>query len=697
MRFILSFVFGFISLISFSQTISVLSFERKDNDLDARVYAPVKDQNGDVAALIKIETTETNFEFEGGSLGIVKAEKKTGEYWVYVPWGLQRITIKHPQLGILRDYVFPEKIDKATVYIMKLSTAKLITTIEEPEILTQWLVITSEPSGASIYIDDKPVGQTPFSREFATGKYQYRLELPMYHPEAGIFNLDASSDKHRIESKLKANFGSIYVNSSPETGADIILDGKPTGKQTPSTINEVLSGEHRISIKKNMYYDAWQDVNVEDNKTANINLKMNPAYGTLNITTEPSADIYIENSKQGTGSLSIRKTSGFYTIEARKDKHTSDTKKVEVKDGENINITLSPTAQYGILKINTTPPDAEIYIDGIKKGTSPTTIRQVLVGDYKIELKLKGYADINKTVNIKHNQSTEIKENFKKGMQISISSNPTAVDLEIDGKNYGKTPFNGILTFGEHKLKLTNNTKIINENINISQGGKTNWSFDLSEIESFTDSRDGNVYKTVKIGNQVWMAENLKYLPSVVGSATGSKTTPYYYVYDYKGTSVSSAKTTTNYKTYGVLYNWPAAKKSCPNGWHLPSDSEWTQMENYLANNAYNYDGSTGGGRDKIAKALASKSGWNSSSPTGAVGNTDYSSYRNKSGFTALPGGYRYSNGYFNNLGNYGSWWSATENDSSYAWIRILYYYNSNVFRSNYFKVYGYSVRCVRD
>ncbi len=105
---------------------------------------------------------------------------------------------------------------------------------------------------------------------------------------------------------------------------------------------------------------------------------------------------------------------------------------------------------------------------------------------------------------------------------------------------------------------------------------------------TFTDSRDGNVYKFVKIGTQTWMAENLAYLPSVVGSATGSETTPYYYVYGYDGTSVTAAKATSNYTTYGVLYNWPAAMGGfsssssnpsgvqgvCPAGWHLPSEAE---------------------------------------------------------------------------------------------------------------------------
>ena len=113
---------------------------------------------------------------------------------------------------------------------------------------------------------------------------------------------------------------------------------------------------------------------------------------------------------------------------------------------------------------------------------------------------------------------------------------------------------------------------------------------------TFIDSRDGNEYNWVQIGDQIWMAENLKYLPSVVGSGTGSETTPYYYVYGYDGTNVPDAKATDNYATYGVLYNWTAAMNGeassktnpsgiqgvCPAGWHLPSDAEWTELTDYL-------------------------------------------------------------------------------------------------------------------
>jgi len=217
---------------------------------------------------------------------------------------------------------------------------------------------------------------------------------------------------------------------------------------------------------------------------------------------------------------------------------------------------------------------------------------------------------------------------------------------------------------------------------------------------TFTDSRDSKVYKTVTIGNQVWMAENLAYLPSVVGPATGSTTDPHYYVYDYDGTDVDEAKATTNYQTYGVLYNWPAALTACPEGWYLPCDEEWTLLEIYLANNGHNFDGTIGGDyfRSKIAKSLASDTGWNYWDIEGAPGNTDYPEYINKSGFSALPGGYRNPSGAFFGIGVFSFWWSSTKVFTrNCVWRRAMSAGDSPIYKvcSDYSR--GYSVRCLRE
>lgn len=221
-----------------------------------------------------------------------------------------------------------------------------------------------------------------------------------------------------------------------------------------------------------------------------------------------------------------------------------------------------------------------------------------------------------------------------------------------------------------------------------------------SNQESFIDARNNKTYKTVKIGDQTWMAENLAYLPSVSPSSQGSATAPYYYVYGYQGTDVIAAKATENYKTYGVLYNWPAAMAGaasssanpskvqgvCPSGWHLPSDAEWKQMEVLLGMAQTQSDASDWRGTDQGTQLKAS-GGWNSN------GNGN-----NSSGFSALPGGIRnYPNGPFNFIGSNGDWWTSTEGNSSSAVNRHLYYSNTKVYRSVRDKVYGFSVRCVRD
>ncbi len=193
----------------------------------------------------------------------------------------------------------------------------------------------------------------------------------------------------------------------------------------------------------------------------------------------------------------------------------------------------------------------------------------------------------------------------------------------------------------------------------------------------FTDARDGQSYETVQIDEQCWMAENLAYLPEVSPSSQGNNTDPYYYVYNYQGSDVTEAKATTNYQTYGVLYNWPSSLDACPANWHLPADAEWTTLTSYLGG-----EGVAGGKMKETGTTH-----WNSPN-TGAT---------NSSGFTGLPGGARHTDGTFDNLGGYGDFWSSTELSTASAWLRNLGYGSDSAFRYYYTKGYGYSVRCLRD
>jgi uncharacterized protein (TIGR02145 family) len=140
------------------------------------------------------------------------------------------------------------------------------------------------------------------------------------------------------------------------------------------------------------------------------------------------------------------------------------------------------------------------------------------------------------------------------------------------------------------------------------------------------------------------MAENLAWLPAVSPVATGSETSPLYYVYGYSGTSVTEAKAAANFTSYGALYNFTAAKSACPPEWHTPTDAEWTTLTDFL------------GGLNAAGLKLKSTSGWNTN------GNGD-----NSSGFNGLPAGGRDHQYGFIALSYLGVFYSATENTSTTA------------------------------
>jgi len=172
---------------------------------------------------------------------------------------------------------------------------------------------------------------------------------------------------------------------------------------------------------------------------------------------------------------------------------------------------------------------------------------------------------------------------------------------------------------------------------------------------TFTDSRDGQVYRTVVIGTQTWMAENLNFVTD---------------------SSACYDNDDSNCTKYGRLYNWNDAMKACPAEWRVPSDAEWTVLTDLV------------GGREVAGAKLKSKAGWSA--------DKGYKAATDDYGFLALPGGGG-SGGSFYNAGNFGGWWSATDDDAGKAWARIMNHSNDGVRRYDLRKTSLYSVRCLRD
>lgn len=226
-----------------------------------------------------------------------------------------------------------------------------------------------------------------------------------------------------------------------------------------------------------------------------------------------------------------------------------------------------------------------------------------------------------------------------------------SVQVSEDGGKTFSDPLSKLIGDVGFDVKPGSNKKIVWDVLSergMLMGNSIVFRVKASRHATFQDPRDNKTYIIVKIGNQVWMAENFAYKPH-----SGN-----YWAY-------------RNVAEYGYLYDWQTARNVCPTGWHLPSDAEWTQLTDFVGSNP--------------GTKLKAKSGWSNNSN----GTDDY-------GFSALPGGFR-SSGLFGSVGSYGYWWSSTERDATNAWRRYMGYDLGYVDRSTINKSYGYSVRCVRD
>lgn len=260
------FLTSFLSQWVYAQgKIEVASFNRMETDITARVTAPKRDQNGEVCALIRIVTTVKDLMFEPDALGITARENKPGEIWLYVPRGARRISIMHDKYGVLRNYFYPDIIDKSTVYEMEVRVNDG-TSHEPVDTNTQLLVMRPDPADATIYIDDEkvPTEKGLFTATMKKGSHTYRVEAPMYASEAGV--VDLGSEQKIMSVTLKPKFGYLEVFSLPEQDANVYIDGTLVG-QTPYKSDRMPIRSYKLRIEKDLFFPIDTVVNISAGET----------------------------------------------------------------------------------------------------------------------------------------------------------------------------------------------------------------------------------------------------------------------------------------------------------------------------------------------------------------------------------------------------------------------------------------------
>ena len=424
----------------------------------------------------------------------------------------------------------------------------------------------------------------------------------------------------------------VNVNSNP-SGAVFSVDGRPDAECSKTPCDITLSaGSHRFSFGLKMYFD--KDTVFEAKQSGQkLAVKLNPNFGEL---------------------------------------------------------TLKPRLQSGVGSAD----GLNFEIDGNKVTGEKFRLAP---GRHSVAISHGCYETASFNVNINNGSDLVFDKPLVAktgGLDLRVLENgrPKALPVFVNGNRMGVTPFLETVpvcskvTLGDDREQVPVKLKA-NETVTYKHefgGGST-----------FTDSRDGLRYKTVKIGNQVWMAQNLNYDPGNV-SSMGS----YAWSGCYNNESSNCAK-------YGRLYTWEVAMSNskcaygktcnaslkpstpvrgvCPSGWHLPSHREFEELINFI-DPSFGYNHTSDASSSTAGKYLKSKSGWNSN----GNGTDAY-------GFSALPGGNRYDDGDFSDVGLNALFWSSGEYNSSSAFYLYLDYYYEGAYLYYRGKNYARSVRCVRD
>ena len=362
--------------VCFSQSISVSSFKLLESDLTANTTGTIeKDQNGEVAALIKVVTTQAGFTFDGGALGIVKAKQTPGEIWVYIPHGAKKITIKHPQLGVLRDYYFPCAIESARTYEMILATG-MVQTIIKQERSSQYVVFQLDPTNSVVEVNGELLETVDGTaiKLLSFGTYDYRVKAPNHDQEVGKITISDPHNKHIVNVRLKSNL--INVTIKADNDAEIWVNGEKKG--TGIWTGGMGAGFYEMEARKAGYRSTISTHEIANsNEPHTIELQSpTPMYGDVEIESKPAmADIYIDDQKVGkTPQLLDNILAGNHTVLIRKEGYVVSSSPIIVKENETtkLAVTLEKLEKINNSSI-VTYEDTELYQSLVNAGNTSLT------------------------------------------------------------------------------------------------------------------------------------------------------------------------------------------------------------------------------------------------------------------------------------------------------------------------------------
>jgi Sulfatase-modifying factor enzyme 1/PEGA domain len=499
MKKLVNLLFFILLVSALYPKIEVKYFRKLDNDSIATILKQRKDLFSKNYSAIYLQSKIDRYICYADSTLLDRFPIDNQTYCLIVDPATRTLNFRFIKQDV--DFPFPVRLERNTNYEMCIEDVETLPTkaSQSPNV-----TINSSPAGATVYFNSRMVGVTPLSTYQMPGKCEWRIHLNGYLSESGVINLTENELK-QLDVNLKPNSATLILDSSPEKGAQVYVDGKKTGKITPCTLGQLAVGNHLIEVRKHMYENESKKIKLSSGETQALMIEMNPDFADVIINTEPKSPIYINDYFKSNGYWKGRLKPGKYKVQALNDA-ISDVETINLVPGQQLNLMLRPTNLKGTLKVTSNPNQAIVKIDGKPVCQTPALLETMRVGRYNVELSILGYAPYAEKVTIYPNKTTVLKAKLFNGRNVNISSIPSGANIYIDGVYKGKTPFRGRMLFGGHTVKVEKSGFDSERLLFLPPvGGETSFQFKVNyAFQNFTDTVKDCIFDMVALRGGVF-------------------------------------------------------------------------------------------------------------------------------------------------------------------------------------------------
>lgn len=436
---------------------SVAHFQMVPTDLTAiQNGTTCLDQNGDKCALIKVKTTQKNFSFDVGSLGVQKVVYHTAEVWVYIPYGSKKITISHPLLGQI-DYHFRVPIEKGRTYHMDLTTNTVVTSVFD-EKHSGRLILHIQPQRAMVGLDGRveTITNGVIDQKVFFGAHQYRISAERYHDLVDTITVASEAEPVERTVRLKQAWGWVKFDSGIDlSDARLYVDEDSRGLIGSNPI-DITSGTHLIRIMKPLYKTYEQKMIIKDSVVTTLSPNLISDFGTVSLNVpDKESTIWVDDQLMGTGSFDGNLGTGNHVVVCKKPYYRQTRKEIYVSNGSSNSYQLdAPSPIYSSIRINTNHVPVNISIDkeDNAKSTGEYSNDQILIGPHNIVVSQKGYKTVQFDADLKEGETFEKNINMEAVVDVDFHSKPHVLDCYIDGVLQGQTPMTIEMNAGRHTI-----------------------------------------------------------------------------------------------------------------------------------------------------------------------------------------------------------------------------------------------------